>query len=272
VIGQGSTSYREKIEPVTFLEDNVNDAFRRRLYNNDLLLGTILTLPSPEIAELLSQAGFDWLFVDMEHTSLGVNDVQRILQAVGREFPCLVRIPVMDEAWIKKILESGPAGIIVPHVNTPEEMEKILRWSQYPPEGTRSVGISRAQGYGLNLQDYMIKANREVVVVPQVEHIDAVKNLEAFVKIPGLSAIFVGPYDLSGSIGKLGNVTDPEVQQLIRKVQTVCSDAGLVTGIFGVDAESVKPYIDLGYSLVAIGTDTSYLSKSVQDAIRSLRK
>jgi 2-dehydro-3-deoxyglucarate aldolase len=250
----------------------VNEAFINRLQSGDLLLGTILTLPSPEVAELLAQAGFDWLFVDMEHTSLGVNDVQRILQAVGRDFPCLVRIPVMGEAWIKKVLESGPAGIIVPHVNTPEDVQKILRWSQYPPEGTRSVGISRAQGYGLNFQEYMTKANEGLIVVPQVEHIEAVQNLKSFVKIPGISTLFVGPYDLSGSIGKLGLVKDPEIQGLIQRIQAVCSEAGVITGIFGVDAEAVKPYIDMGYSLVAVGTDTSFIAKSVQDTIRSLRK
>jgi 2-dehydro-3-deoxyglucarate aldolase/4-hydroxy-2-oxoheptanedioate aldolase len=250
----------------------LNESFLGRLKNGDLLLGTILTLPSPETAELLSQAGFDWLFVDMEHTSLGVKDVQRILQAVGKEFPCLVRIPILDKAWIKKVLESGPAGIIVPHVNTPEDVEKILRWSKYPPDGTRSVGISRAQGYGLSLQDYMNKANETIAVVPQVEHIEAVDNLESFVKIPGLSILFVGPYDLSGSVGKLGDVNDPEILGLIQKVQAKCSKAGIATGIFGVDAEAVKPYIDLGYSLIAVGTDTSYLSKSVQDTLRTLRK
>ena len=249
----------------------MNETFLQRLRSGELLLGTILTLPSPEVAELLSQAGFDWLFVDMEHTSLGVNEVQRILQAVGREFPCLVRIPVMGEAWIKKVLESGPAGIIVPHVNTPEDVQKILRWSQYPPKGTRSVGISRAQGYGLNFQEYMTKANEGLIVVPQVEHIEAVQNLESFVKIPGVSTLFVGPYDLSGSIGKLGQVKDSEVQGLVQKVQEVCAEAGVTTGIFGVDAEAVKPYIDMGYSLIAVGTDTSFISKSVQDIIRSLR-
>jgi 2-keto-3-deoxy-L-rhamnonate aldolase RhmA len=250
----------------------MHESFFSRLKNGDLLLGTILTLPSPEAAELLSRAGFDWLFVDMEHTSLGVKDVQRILQSVGREFPCLVRIPVLDEAWIKKVLESGPAGIIIPHVNTAEEVENILGWSKYPPEGTRSVGISRAQGYGMDFQNYMSKANETIAIVPQVEHIDAVKNLKSFVNIPGISAIFVGPYDLSGSIGKLGQVEDPEVCEALQEVQTVCSQAGLKTGIFGVDDVAVKPYIELGYSLVAVGTDTSYLIRSAQDTLRSIRK
>jgi 2-dehydro-3-deoxyglucarate aldolase/4-hydroxy-2-oxoheptanedioate aldolase len=250
----------------------MNESFLNRLKNGDLLLGTILTLPSPETAELLSQAGFDWLFVDMEHTALGVKDVQRILQSVGREFPCLVRIPVMAEAWIKKVLESGPAGIIIPHVNTAEEVENILRWSKYPPDGMRSVGISRAQGYGMDLQIYMKKANETIAIVPQVEHIDAVKNLKSIVNIPGLSAIFVGPYDLSGSMGKLGQVEDPEVREAIQEVQAVCSLSGISTGIFGEDAAAVKSYIDTGYSLVAVGTDTSYLAKSVQETLRSIRK
>ena len=250
----------------------MNEAFLKRLKNGELLLSTILTLPSPEVAEVLSRSGFDWLFVDMEHTQLDVAHVQKILQAVGREFPCLVRVPSMDEAWIKKVLDAGPAGIIVPHVNTPEEVKRILRWSKYPPEGERSAGISRAQDYGLSLQDYMEKANNNLVVVPQVEHKDAVDNIQAIAGVAGLNVIFVGPFDLSGSIGRLGQVNDPEVMAMIRKVKTVCAGAGIVTGIFGVDAEAVEAYIDFGYTLIAIGTDTSFLSKSVGQTLASLRR
>jgi len=124
----------------------------------------------------------------------------------------------------------------------------------------------------LNLQDYMDNANQALVVVPQAEHVDAVRNLESIVKVSGLSAIFVGPYDLSGSAGKLGKVNDPGVQDMIHKVQAICSGAGIATGIFGVDVGAVKSYIDIGYSLVAIGTDTSYLANSVEQTLRSLRK
>ncbi len=238
----------------------------------DLLLGTILTLPSPEVAEVLSRSGFDWLFVDMEHTQLDAEHVQRILQAVGREYPCLVRVPSVDEVWIKKALDTGPAGIIIPHVNTPEQVKRILSWSMYPPEGKRSAGISRAQDYGLNLKEYMEKANKNLVIAPQVEHKEAVDNIEAIAEIPELSVLFIGPYDLSGSVGKLGRVNDPEVWEMIQRVRTACAKAGLACGIFGVDEEAVKPYIDMGYSLIAIGTDTAYLSKSVEQTLLSLRK
>jgi 2-keto-3-deoxy-L-rhamnonate aldolase RhmA len=249
----------------------LNGSFLTRLKKRELLLGTILTLPSPEVAELLSLSGLDWLFVDMEHTQIDVQDVQRILQAAGKEFPCLVRVPSMDEAVIKRVLETGPSGIIVPHVNTDREVEKILRWSKYPPEGSRSTGISRAQGYGFNFQDYMASANETLAVVPQVEHIDAVDDIESLVKVPGLSAIFVGPYDLSGSIGKLGKVEDPEVQDMIKKVINACSEVGLTAGIFGMDAEAARQYKDMGFSLIAVGMDTSFLSSSIQNMVLSLR-
>lgn len=250
----------------------MNELFLKRVMKGELLLGTILTLPSPEVAEVLSKSGFDWLFVDMEHTQLDVQHVQRILQAVGKDYPCLVRVPSMDEGWIKKVLDAGPAGIIVPHVNTPEQVERILSWCKYPPEGERSAGISRAQDYGLNLQDYMEKANKSLVIVPQIEHREGVDNIEAIMDVVGLSVLFVGPYDLSGSIGKLGKVNDPEVWRMIQKVRSTCAKAGLACGIFGVDAEAVNPYIEVGYSLIAIGIDTAYLSKSVEQTLFSLRK
>jgi 2-keto-3-deoxy-L-rhamnonate aldolase RhmA len=178
----------------------------------------------------------------------------------------------MDEGWIKKVLDAGPAGIIVPHVNSPEQVKKILSWSKYPPEGERSAGISRAQDYGLNLQKYMEKANKSLLIVPQMEHREAVDNIEAIAEVEGLSVLFVGPYDLSGSVGKLGKVNDHEVWKMIEKVRSACATAGLACGIFGVDAEAVRPYIEVGYSLIAIGTDTAYLSKSAEQTLLSLRK
>jgi 2-keto-3-deoxy-L-rhamnonate aldolase RhmA len=249
----------------------LNGSFLNRLKKEELLLGTILTLPSPEVAELLSLSGLDWLFVDMEHTPINVQDVQRILQAVGKEFPCLVRVPAMDEGLIKKVLDTGPSGIIVPHVNTDREVEKILRWCKYPPDGTRSTGISRAQGYGFHLQDYMVSANENLAVIPQVEHVDAVEDIESIVKVPGLLAVFVGPYDLSGSIGKPGKVEDPEVQDMIKKVKEACSEVGVAAGIFGKDAEAARCYQDMGYSLLAVGVETSFLLASVREVILSLR-
>ena len=133
----------------------LNDNFLKKLSGGEILIGTIITLPSPEIAEILSFAGFDWLFIDTEHTTLGVQDVQRILQSIQGRCPCIVRIFSGDELWIKKILDIGVDGIIVPLVNSADEAQKIIRFCKYPPDGSRSVGISRAHEYGMKFNEYI---------------------------------------------------------------------------------------------------------------------
>jgi 2-keto-3-deoxy-L-rhamnonate aldolase RhmA len=246
-------------------------SFQRRLKQGDLLIGTFMTLPSPEVAEIFAEIGFDWLFVDMEHTILDVKDVQRILQAVEGKCACIVRVPNKDEAWLKKVLDAGADGVIVPHVNTADEVRSIVGVCLYPPEGSRSVGLSRAQKYGLRFDEYVQSANQNIAVIPQVEHIEGVQNIEEIVKVPGISAIFIGPYDLSGSLGKLGETKDPEVQKSIAKIKEVCSEARLPVGIFGMDADSVSPYIKKGFTLITAGIDILFLGESAKKSLQKLR-
>jgi 2-keto-3-deoxy-L-rhamnonate aldolase RhmA len=127
--------------------------FRSRLKHGETLLGTLVTLPSPEVAELFSNAGFDWLFIDMEHSPLDVREAQAILQAVGERCACVLRVPLNDEIWIKKALDIGASGIIIPQVNSRQEAERAVRFCKYPPQGSRGVGVARAHGYGARLQD-----------------------------------------------------------------------------------------------------------------------
>ena len=239
----------------------LNDNFLKKLRGGEILIGTIITLPSPEIAEILSFAGFDWLFIDTEHATLGVQDVQRILQSIQGRCPCIVRVSSGDELWIKKILDIGVDGIIVPFVNSADEAQKIIRFCKYPPDGSRSVGISRAHEYGMKFNEYIDCANNSIAVILQIEHIDAVRNIHSIVQVPGIDGIFVGPYDLSGSMGKIGKVYDQEVQQNIEIVKTACMNAGVPVGIFGFDVEYVKSCIDKGYTLIAVGMDTVFLGK-----------
>lgn len=253
------------------LEAVVDASFRKKLRQKKLLIGTFQTLPCPEVAEILLETGFDWIFIDAEHAPYSLQDVQRILQTTEGRCPCVVRVPLKDEIWIKRVLDTGPAGILVPHVNSVEDAQEIIQMCMYPPEGRRSCAISRAQIYGMKLQEYVKNANQEMVVVLQIEHIDGVRNIESIVEVPGIAAVFVGPYDLSGSIGKLGDVTDPEVKESIKKVKTACERAGLAAGIFGVDAEAVKPYIEMGYTLIAVGADTLFLGAEAKQTLRLLR-
>src|SRR4051812_17797805 len=132
--------------------------FRARLRRGDRLLGTMVTLPSPEVAELMAAAGFDWLFLDAEHGVLEARDLQGLLQGAGAAVPCLVRIPGAAEIPIKKALDVGAAGVIAPQVNSAPLAEQVVRHAKYAPLGTRGVGVGRAQGYGLRLADYLATA------------------------------------------------------------------------------------------------------------------
>ena len=249
----------------------MKNVFKQRLNESHLQLGTIVTLPSMEVTEILCQAGFDWLFVDLEHSAMGVQEAQAILQAAAPKVPCVVRVPAIDEVWIKKCLDTGAAGIIAPQIRTPEDARRAVQLCRYPPAGIRGVGIARAHAYGAEFADYVASANNEVAVIVQIEHIDAVDNLDSIIAIPGIDALFAGPYDLSGSMGKLGQVNDPEVQTAILRVKQKAGQAKIPLGIFGTTAEAVKPYIADGYKLIAVGTDTVMLGTMARQTLASLQ-
>jgi 2-keto-3-deoxy-L-rhamnonate aldolase RhmA len=134
------------------------------------------------------------------------------------------------------------------------------------------VGIARAHGYGLFFQEYIDTANQNVAVILQIEDVEAVNNIEAIVRVKGFDALLVGPYDLSGSMGKIGSVSDPDVQKQIEKVRSVCTEAGLPLGVFGMGVRAVKPYIDKGFTLIGMGVDTTYLIDAAREAIQNIRE
>jgi 2-dehydro-3-deoxyglucarate aldolase/4-hydroxy-2-oxoheptanedioate aldolase len=246
-------------------------SFRSKILRRELLIGTIVTLPSPEISEILRLAGFNWLFVDLEHSAMDVADAQVLLQAAGPNTPCVVRVPANNDVWIKKCLDIGASGILVPQVMTPADAERAVRHCKYPPKGFRSVGIARAQGYGAKFKEYTASANEEIAVVLQIEHMDAVKNIEMICKVPGIDALFVGPYDLSASMGKMGLTTDPEVRNAISQVTQCATRANIPLGIFGVSEEAVRPYMQSGYTLIAVAIDSMLLGEAAADLIHRLR-
>ena len=164
----------------------------------------MVTLASGASAEVLASLGFDWLFIDAEHGPLETRELTEILQAVGDKTACIVRVPEAAEVPIKKALDLGAHGIIVPQVNTAEQAANVVRWARYAPEGARGVGLARAHGYGLKFREYLSAANREIAVIVQAEHARAVENIDAIVRVPGVDAVLLGPYDLSASLGKMG--------------------------------------------------------------------
>jgi 2-dehydro-3-deoxyglucarate aldolase len=209
------------------------------------LVGTMVTLGSPEVAELLASVGFDWLFLDAEHGPLEALTIQRMMQGAG-SVPCLVRVAAHEEVPIKKALDVGAAGIIAPMVNTPDQARRVVSFSKYAPQGIRGAGLGRAHSYGLKFQEYVQKANADIAVIVQVEHIQSVENVEAIVRVSGIDAVLVGPYDLSASLNRMGEVDHPEVVSAIGHVTEVCQRENIPLGIFGTSALAVSKYIERG--------------------------
>jgi 2-dehydro-3-deoxyglucarate aldolase len=245
--------------------------FRKRLQARETLFGSMVTLPVPAIAEILADLGFDWLFVDGEHGPLETREILAILQAVGDRVPCLVRVPGAEEPPIKKALDLGAEGIIVPQVNTVEQASGVVRFARYAPAGSRGVGLARAHRYGLRFQEYLETANQRVAVIVQAEHARAVENIESIVQVEGIDAVLLGPYDLAASLGKMGRIDDPAVTGAIEHVTKTCQAAGVPTGYFGVSAQAIRPYMERGHTMIAAGVDTLFLAGAARRLLEEFR-
>lgn len=245
--------------------------FARRLKQRELLLGTMLTLPSPEIAEMLSKCGFDWLFLDGEHGPASIVEWQRVMQAVGGRCACVLRVPSCSDVYIKKALDIGADGIIVPMINTAEQARDAVAWTRYPPHGKRGIGLARAHGYGLDFAAYLERANEDIALILQAEHVEATNNIDAIADVVGVDAIFVGPNDLSASMGKTGQLDDAEVSAAIDKVAQACTQRELPLGYFGVTVENVMPFVDKGYSLVCAGTDADFITRGAREIVAAIK-
>jgi len=245
--------------------------FRSRLLNCERLLGTIITLPLPAVAEICADAGFDWLFLDMEHGALGLNDVQAMTSAVGERCPCIVRVPINDRMWIGKVLDLGVAGIIVPQVLTVQDAERAVFAAKYPPQGGRGIGAWRAARYGANFQDYLARANDDAAVIIQIEHIEAVRNVEAIAGVPGVDALMIGPSDLSGSFGKPGKYDDADVQAAIAHVREVGMARGMPLSLYCTTIERAQRALREGYTLMPVSADTSMFVGAAQRMVGAMR-
>lgn len=245
------------------------ESFRARLRRGDRLNGLIVAIDSPEVVEMLAAVGFDWLFIDGEHAPLSPTSLQRLIMAAG-DVPCVVRVPSHDEFWIKQVLDAGAAGIIAPMVNTAAQARTIVERAKYPPQGRRGVGTSRALGYGYGIADYVARANEDVAVIVQAEHIDALGEIDAIAATPGVDALFVGPFDLSLSMGRAGQVDDPAVVEAIARIEVAGRAQGLALGYFGIAPETVGRWMARGFSLIACGVDIMMLGAKAREVLAAL--
>ncbi len=234
-------------------------------------LGTFMSLGSPLGAEQLAGAGFDWLVIDQEHAAIDATLTQYLLQAISTsETVPLVRVPWNGGDWIKRALDAGAYGVIIPMVTTRAEAEAAVDACRYPPVGSRSIGGTRPRLYGGS--DYVQHANDEILVVVQIEHVRAVENAAEILSVPGIDAYFVGPSDLCASLG-LPNAPDPdypEFWQALEHVQEAARAAGVPSGIHA-SAKRAAEMIERGYRFVAVGFDTQFLVAAAAAALQTAR-
>lgn len=243
---------------------NRQKKLKHSLRNREKLFASWVSYSHPSITETFAKAGFDFIAIDMEHSTINMGEAQRIIAACQSEnVPCLPRPVSHSNDYIKPLLESGAEGILIQMVNTAEDIEKIISNVKYPPVGNRSYGVSRAQGYGFDFQAYVNHWNESSSLIIQVESITAVDNIDELLSFKEIDAVMIGPYDISGSLGVPGELNHPKVLSASKKVIKACEKYGKSCGtqISDPDPKNIKQLFDMGYTYAILGSDLFVLWK-----------
>jgi 2-keto-3-deoxy-L-rhamnonate aldolase RhmA len=235
-------------------------------------VGTWVMSASPLVAEAVGHAGFDWGVIDMEHTPLDMMEVIHMLQAVaGTKMVPVLRVPWNDTVTVKRVLDAGAQTILFPFIQDAEEARRAVAATRYPPQGVRGMaGMSRGSRFGTT-PNYATTANKQMAVIVQLETPQACAQLDAIAAVDGVDAVFVGPADLSGAMGHVGQATHPAVMDLMGKVAQRCIQLGMPCGTVGGTPEAVAQYRAAGFSYLAIGSDLGLLMRSAQASLTALR-
>ena len=233
---------------------------KRDLAAGRVCLGATVTIGNPVVAELLSRVGFDWLWIESEHTTLTTENVLGMLQATnGADVSTVVRVPWNDKTLIKRAVDAGPDGILVPEINTREEAEYAVRAMKYPPLGERGAGLARAQAWGLAMGEYYASANDEILTLLMIEHIRGVENIDEILAVPGVDGVMIGALDLSGSMNLLGQTDHPDVEAAEQRVLAACRRANVSCGTVAPDPDQANRRIAQGFTNVAVAIDVLML-------------
>ncbi len=245
------------------------DGLKQRMARRELTIGSWLSFGYPQTCEMMTRQGFDWLTVDMEHSAITDAEALTLIQITqSAGLDALVRVGANDPLLIKRAMDAGATGVIVPMVTTVEEAEAAVAAVYYPPRGQRGVGLSRAQGFGLGFDAYRDALDDTAVVVVQIEHYRGVENVEAILDVDGVDGFIVGPYDLSASLGKPGQFGDPEVQALLDRLGDVLQSHRKPGGYHVVhsDREALMRRVEMGARFVAYGTEMVFLAEKLREA------
>ena len=245
----------------------------KKIKRGERTFGSWITIGNPIVTELMAKSGFDWLTIDMEHSAITLpiaQDMIRIIELSG----CvpLVRVGTNDSVLIKRVLDAGAYGIIVPMINTKKDAEQAVKAAYYPPTGARGVGLARAQNYGFGFEEYKKRAAKELLVIAQIEHIEAIKNLSEILTVKGIDGTIIGPYDLSASMGHPGEFNNSKVLKALKQYREICLKFEKTMGYHVIPPESkeISQKILEGYTFLAFSLDTMFLGNKIRDEMEKI--
>ncbi len=246
---------------------------KEKLKNNLLTIGSWITIPHPSIVEIMATANFEWLCIDMEHTAIDLKEAEILISTIqANGMKALVRVSKNEEVIIKRVLDIGADGVIVPMINSLDDAKMAIDFAKYPPTGKRGVGLYRASKYGTAFNEYKEFVENELVIIAQIEHIKAVENIEDIITTDGIDGTIIGPYDLSASMGHAGEFERDDVKEAIKKVELACKKHNKPYGfhVISSDPKELQRKIDEGCTFLAYSLDFFFLGDSARDGMKKI--
>tara|TARA_B000000475_G_C15989741_1_gene444566 strand:+ start:242 stop:994 length:753 start_codon:yes stop_codon:yes gene_type:complete len=247
---------------------------KQKLSSKELTIGSWISLAHPAIAEIMTKSDFDWLVIDLEHSVISLSEAENLIRVIELSgITPLIRLTENSTSQIKKVMDSGAHGIIVPMVTSLKDAERAIQAAYYPPKGNRSFGLARAQGYGTSFENHLRINQDNTTIVVQIEHIDALTELEAILSLPEVDAFMIGPYDLSGSMGIPGDFENKRYLEVIKKINDIGAKTDTPNGIHIVEPRpdllesAIKDYLFVAYSV-----DFRMIEDSCKKALLHVKK
>ena len=244
--------------------------FRNKLRTRQFTIGSWVQVSNGTSAEILGRTGFDWIGIDMEHTDIDVEALAHVIRGMyGRNVVPIVRLKYNDVIAIRRALDLGAQGILVPLVGTAEDARAAVGAAKYPPEGIRGFSYCRANNWGVDFDAYVSSANADISVIAMIETKEGVENIEEILSVEGVDGVFVGPYDMSGSYGIPGQLSHSLVRDACRRICAVCKQLGKSAGLHIIPQtlEAVQNAVEDGFTLICNGIDTVFLSEGARRAL-----
>lgn len=250
-------------------------SIRQRVRDGEPVVGSWVSLSDPAVAEMTASLGFDFALVDMEHTPASfetVTEMARAVDAAASDTATVVRVPWNDQVDLKRVLDLGVEGVMVPMVESAAEAREFVAGTQYPPAGVRGVAAARATDYGLSFGEYVEQANDELLAIAQIETVTGVENVEEIAAVDGLDALFVGPADLSASLGVFRDFESDAFRDAVQRVLSAAEEAGIPVATLATTPDMVETWVNRGFDFLIAGIDASHIlagagrAKSVADS------